>query len=76
MQGMGILGSLGSGSQLRPGGMPSHQQRPVQSSLRPQPPAQNNQPAGSQVSILGLLCSIEKVKLNATYEYCSVLEIF
>ncbi|CAK8571400.1 unnamed protein product [Lathyrus sativus] len=48
MQGMGMLGSLGSGSQLRPGGMPSHQQRPVQSSLRPQPPAQNNQPAGSQ----------------------------
>ncbi|CAI8602591.1 unnamed protein product [Vicia faba] len=43
IQGMGVLGSLGS--QFRP--MPS-QLRPVQSSLRPQPPAQNNQPAGSQ----------------------------
>lgn len=49
MQGMGTLGSFGSNSQMRPGGMPSHQQRPVQSSLRPPPPsAQNNQPAGSQ----------------------------
>jgi len=52
MQGMGTLGSFGSNSQMRPGGMPSHQQRPVQSSLRPPPPsAQNNQPAGSQVSV-------------------------
>lgn len=45
-----MLGSLGSSSQMRPGGMSSHQQRPVQSSLRPPSTAQNNQPAGSQVS--------------------------
>jgi transcription initiation factor TFIID subunit 12 len=55
-----MLGSLGSNSQMRPGGMPSHQQRPVQSSLRPPPSAQNNQPAGSQVSILSLLFSVLK----------------
>ncbi|KAK7345359.1 hypothetical protein VNO77_15962 [Canavalia gladiata] len=43
MQGMGMLGS-----QMRPSGIPSHQQRPVQSSLRPPSTAQNNQPAASQ----------------------------
>lgn len=57
MPGMGMLGSLGSSSQMRPGGMPSHPQRPVQSSLRPPPSTQNSQPAGPQVSILGLFCS-------------------
>ena len=46
MQGTGMLGS-----QMRPSGIGAHQQRPVQSSLRPPPPsAPNNQPAGSQVS--------------------------
>lgn len=36
VQGVGMLGSLSSGSQIRPGGIPlHHQQRPVQSSLRP-----------------------------------------
>ncbi|KAK9289366.1 hypothetical protein L1049_007521 [Liquidambar formosana] len=36
-QGMGMMGSLGSASQMRPGGISSHhQQRPVQQSLRPQ----------------------------------------
>ncbi|KAK7278646.1 hypothetical protein RJT34_23680 [Clitoria ternatea] len=42
MQGMGMLG----GSQMRPTGIPQHQQRPMQSSLRPPPSVQNNQPAG------------------------------
>ncbi|KAK4281636.1 hypothetical protein QN277_013104 [Acacia crassicarpa] len=46
-QGMGMLGSLGSSSQMRPGGMPTHQHRPVQSSLRA-PSAQSNQSTGSQ----------------------------
>ena len=54
-----MLGSLGSGSQMRPGGMPAaHQQRPVQSSLRPPASAQNNQTTGSQVSVCFLLCSL------------------
>ncbi|GLT94675.1 hypothetical protein SLE2022_124040 [Rubroshorea leprosula] len=36
MQGMGMVGSLGSSSQLRPGGISAHhQQRPVQTPLRP-----------------------------------------
>ncbi|CAH8339545.1 unnamed protein product [Eruca vesicaria subsp. sativa] len=35
-QGMGMVGTIGgSGSQMRPSGMAQHQQRPVQSSLRP-----------------------------------------
>ncbi|KAB1221301.1 Transcription initiation factor TFIID subunit 12 [Morella rubra] len=48
-QGMGMLGSLGSSSsQIRPGGIPAHhQQRPVQSSLRP-PSSPTSQPSTSQ----------------------------
>ncbi|KAF3587117.1 hypothetical protein F2Q69_00032067 [Brassica cretica] len=34
-QGMGMMGTIGSGSQMRPSGMPQHPQRPAQSSLRP-----------------------------------------
>jgi len=39
------------GSQMRPGGIAAHQQRPVQSSLRPPSSAPNTQPGGSQVSV-------------------------
>ncbi|ESQ49062.1 hypothetical protein EUTSA_v10020482mg [Eutrema salsugineum] len=34
-QGIGMMGTLGSGSQMRPSVMAQHQQRPTQSSLRP-----------------------------------------
>ncbi|KAA8518597.1 hypothetical protein F0562_016071 [Nyssa sinensis] len=48
IQGMGNMGSFGSGSQIRPGGIAAHhQQRPVQSSLRPQT-SLSNQPSASQ----------------------------
>ncbi|GMY25164.1 transcription initiation factor TFIID subunit 12 [Fagus crenata] len=48
MPGMGVLGSLGSSSQMRPGGIPVHHpQRPVQSPLRPPAPP-TNQPSTSQ----------------------------
>ncbi|KAK7392594.1 hypothetical protein VNO78_21037 [Psophocarpus tetragonolobus] len=43
VQGMGMLGS-----QMRPSGIAAHQQRPMQSSLRPPSSAPNNQPASSQ----------------------------
>ncbi|CAI0408222.1 unnamed protein product [Linum tenue] len=36
MQGIGMMSSMGASSQMRPGGIPAHQQqRPVQSSIRP-----------------------------------------
>ncbi|KAG2403143.1 Transcription initiation factor TFIID subunit 12 TBP-associated factor [Vigna angularis] len=43
VQGMGMLGP-----QMRPSGIAAHQQRPVQSSLRPPSSAPNTQPGGSQ----------------------------
>ncbi|KAK6942617.1 Transcription initiation factor TFIID subunit 12 domain [Dillenia turbinata] len=46
---IGMIGSLGSGSQLRPSGMPAHQQqRPVQSPMRPPQPTPNPQPSPAQ----------------------------
>lgn len=48
IQGMGTMGSFGSGPQMRPGGIAGHhQQRPVQSSARPQT-TPINQPSNSQ----------------------------
>ncbi|XVF55688.1 hypothetical protein PTKIN_Ptkin06aG0056900 [Pterospermum kingtungense] len=48
MQGMGITSSIGSSSQMRPGGISAqHQQRPLQSSLRP-PSSPNSQPPATQ----------------------------
>ncbi|KAJ0028105.1 hypothetical protein Pint_35995 [Pistacia integerrima] len=52
IQGMGMIGSLGSGAQLRPGGISvqHHQQRPTQqSSLRPPPSPPSSQPPATQV---------------------------
>lgn len=60
VQGMGMLGSLGSSSQMRPGGIPiHHQQRHTQSSLR-QPSTPNNQSPSSQVStlLIGVLLTL------------------
>ncbi|XP_076959747.1 transcription initiation factor TFIID subunit 12-like [Bidens hawaiensis] len=45
MQGVGMMGSLGSGSSLRPTGVPApHPQRPMPPSLRPQTSASNQSP--------------------------------
>ncbi|KAL0374906.1 UNVERIFIED_CONTAM: Transcription initiation factor TFIID subunit [Sesamum radiatum] len=45
MQGMGMTGSLGTTSSMRPAGVPSHQLRPSQSSLRPQTTPSSQSPA-------------------------------
>ncbi|XP_020533184.1 transcription initiation factor TFIID subunit 12 isoform X2 [Jatropha curcas] len=48
-QGMGMTGSMSSGSQIRPVGIPAHhQQRPVQSSIRPPTSSPNNQSPSAQ----------------------------
>lgn len=54
MQGVGVMGSLGSSSQMRPGGISAqhHQQRPVQqSSLRPPPSSPNSPSPAMPVSL-------------------------
>ncbi|KAF2307610.1 hypothetical protein GH714_030162 [Hevea brasiliensis] len=49
VQGMGMVGSVSSGSQIRPGGISGHhQQRPVQSSIRPSSSSPNNQSPATQ----------------------------
>ncbi|KAI3522764.1 hypothetical protein L1887_00814 [Cichorium endivia] len=56
MQGVGMMGSLGSSSSLRPSGVTaSHPQRPLQSSLRPQTGANNQSPASQNFQDHGLL---------------------
>ncbi|KAL0347069.1 UNVERIFIED_CONTAM: Transcription initiation factor TFIID subunit [Sesamum calycinum] len=53
MQGMGMTGSLGTTSSMRPAGVPSHQLRPSQSSLRPQTAPSSQSPA-AQSFIIGI----------------------
>ncbi|WCJ34335.1 Transcription initiation factor TFIID subunit 12 [Euphorbia peplus] len=49
VQGMGMVGSMNSNSTIRPGGIPAHhQQRPLQSSIRPNMPSPNNHSSGTQ----------------------------
>ncbi|XP_062117568.1 transcription initiation factor TFIID subunit 12 [Humulus lupulus] len=56
VQGMGMLGSINSSSQMRPGGIPAHhQQRPVQSSLRPVSTPSNQLPSSQNYQGPGLL---------------------
>ncbi|RVX11944.1 Transcription initiation factor TFIID subunit 12 [Vitis vinifera] len=64
-QGMGMMGTLGSGSQMRPGGISAHhQQRPVQSSLRPQSTVNNQSPAtqiyGPQMHLVPCLVPVSR----------------
>lgn len=55
-QNVGMVGSLGSSSQMRPGGVSvHHQQRPVQSSLRPPSTSNNQSPATQNFQGHGLL---------------------
>ncbi|XP_057974857.1 transcription initiation factor TFIID subunit 12 isoform X2 [Malania oleifera] len=56
MQGVGMMGSLNSGPQMRPGGIPSHhQQGPVQSSYRAQMASSNPSPANQSFQGHGLM---------------------
>lgn len=57
MQGtQGMMGTIGSGSQMRPSGiMPQHQQRPGQASLRPASSPSSPSPV-PQVGVLNVLC--------------------
>lgn len=54
-QGIGMMGTLGSGSQMRPSGMAQHQQRPTQSSLRPAS-SPSTQPPVTQVCFFDAFC--------------------
>lgn len=53
MQGIGMIGSLGSSSAMRPSGIPGHQLRPVQ--LRPQPSPSTHSPAAQNFQGHGML---------------------
>ncbi|KAL0309551.1 UNVERIFIED_CONTAM: Transcription initiation factor TFIID subunit [Sesamum radiatum] len=55
MQGMGMTGSLGTTSSMRPAGVPSHQLRPSQSSLRPQTAPSSQSPAAQNFQGHGML---------------------
>ncbi|KAL0410085.1 UNVERIFIED_CONTAM: Transcription initiation factor TFIID subunit [Sesamum latifolium] len=55
MQGMGMTGSLGTTSSMRPAGVPSHQLRPSQSSLRPQTTPSSQSPAAQNFQGHGML---------------------
>lgn len=44
MQGIGMTGSQGTTSAMRPGGIAAHQLRPGQSSLRPQTSSSSQSP--------------------------------
>uniref|UniRef100_A0A803P3R5 Transcription initiation factor TFIID subunit 12 domain-containing protein n=2 Tax=Cannabis sativa TaxID=3483 RepID=A0A803P3R5_CANSA len=56
VQGMGMLGSINSSSQMRPVGIPAHhQQRPLQSSLRPVSTPSNQLPSSQNYQGPGLL---------------------
>ncbi|KAL2250759.1 transcription initiation factor TFIID subunit 12 [Sesamum indicum] len=55
MPGMGMTGSLGTTSSMRPSGVPSHQLRPSQSSLRPQTTPSSQSPAAQNFQGHGML---------------------
>ncbi|PIN05401.1 Transcription initiation factor TFIID, subunit TAF12 [Handroanthus impetiginosus] len=55
MQGMGMTGTLGATSTMRPAGVPSHQLRPSQSSLRPQTSSSSQSPAAQNFQGHGML---------------------
>ncbi|KAI3471956.1 hypothetical protein Pfo_028644 [Paulownia fortunei] len=55
MQGMGMTGTLGTTSSMRPAGVPSHQLRPSQSSLRPQTSSSSQSPAAQNFQGHGML---------------------
>ncbi|KAK4396500.1 Transcription initiation factor TFIID subunit [Sesamum angolense] len=55
MQGMGMTGSLGTTSSMRPAAVPSHQLRPSQSSLRPQTAPSSQSPAAQNFQGHGML---------------------
>lgn len=59
-QGIGMMGTLGSGSQMRPSGMAQHQQRPVQSSLRPASSPSSQAPV-PQVGVFNCSCDLYKI---------------
>lgn len=69
-QGIGMMGTLGSGSQMRPSGMAQHQQRPTQSSLRPASSPSTQSPV-AQVCIFDPsgLCTL-KIRNSSFVTHC------